>query len=170
MTKLTLVVCAVLAVTSCVTHVRAEESALPKKMIGFLKPGMRVGIQSVEGTTNVKLDVYTEEHYQLARDLAALGKKPLAAAEFANNRPVVQKELDDFIERLVKKSPDVDIKQVVVFPLFRISFGTISVVGDDYIAIDREGARKKRLILARSAVSQIDLDAEALRLFHRLMR
>lgn len=170
MRKRSVAFCAVLAVIICVTQVRSEEAALPKTMIGFLRPGMRVGIQSVEGTTNVKIDAYAEDQYKIALDVAGLGRQTLDAAKFAGNRPGVQKELDVFIERLIKKAPDADTSEVIVFPLFRTLFGTVVAVGDDYVLIDREGTRKRRLVLARSSVAQIDLDANALRFSHRSMR
>ncbi len=162
---------AVTALLVCAASASAEDESLPKNMLGFLKPGMRVGIRAVEGTTNVFLDVYTDEQYGVALDLAALvGRRSVAATKFADDHPVIRKDLDVFVERLAERSPDANARNVTIFPLLRTSFGSISSIGDDYVLIDREGDTKRRLILARSSIARIDLDAEAVRFIHPSMR
>jgi hypothetical protein len=160
----------IVALILCPTTTRSDDSSLPKNLLGFLKPGMRVGIQTFEGTTNVLIDVYTDEKSGIARDLATLEKRAVAAAELADDHPAIRNKLDAFIEKLLEKSPEANSEQVMVFPLHRTLLGSISSVGDDYVLIRRDGGMKRRLVLARSSISRIDLDAEPLRFFHPTMR
>ncbi len=138
---------AIVAATLCATLARSEDDPLPNNMLGFLRPGLRVGIQTVDGTTNILLNVYTEDQYGIARDLASLGRSAVAGrSKFADDHPVLRKKLDAFVERLVEKSPDANVDKVIVFPLSRQSFGSIAAIGDDYVLIDREASTKHRLI------------------------
>jgi hypothetical protein len=163
-------IAAILAVMLGPTAARSEDSPSPRSLLGFLKPGMRVGIQTVEGTTNVLIDVYTDEQYGIACDLAALGRRAVAAAKFVDDHPAARKKLDAFIEKLLEKSPDANSDRVIVFPLLRTSFGSICAVGDDCVLMERDGETKRRLVLAKSSIARIDLDAEPLRFAHPSMR
>ena len=163
-------IAAILALVLCPTAARSEDNSLPNNLLGFLRPGMRVGVQAVDGTTNVLIHVYTDEQYEIARDVVVPGRRAVAAAKLADDHPAVRTMLDAFIEKLLEKSPDADSDRVLVFPFVRTSLGSISAVGDDYVLIERDGEKKRRLILARSSIARIELDAEALRFVHPSMR
>jgi len=153
---------AILAFILCPSVVRSDDNSLPENLLGFLKPGMHVGIQSVEGTTNVLVDIYTREQFQIAIELSEFGRRPDRAQEFASTHPTVQEKLDAFIEKLREESPEASADRVWLYPLTRRSFGTVSAVGSDYVLITREGEAKRRRVLAKSAIVRIDLDAESI--------
>lgn len=170
MTQRILTICLTLAFIACAWPAKSEDDSLPSSMLGFLKPGMLVGIQTVEGTTSVLLDIYTAEQYEIAKDLSALGRTSVRAAKFCEDHPSVRKKLDAFVEQLTGNSPDANPARIMVFPLFRMSFGKITAVGDDYVLVRRDGKGKQRLVLARSSMARIDLDADPVRFVHTSMR
>lgn len=148
--------------------VRSEDGSLPENLLGFLKPGMRVGVLSVEGTTGVLIDVYTEEDYQIACDGVSLGRGLGAATSLVERYPAAKEKLDAFVTQLREKSPEANADDVrIVGVNSRQWFGAISAVGKDYVLIDQEGATKHRRVLAGSAIARIDLDAEPVHFYYR---
>ena len=158
---------AILAFVLSPSAVQSDDGPLPDNLLGFLKPGMQVGLQSVEGATGFFVDVYTPEEYKIAIELSEAGARTSSAQEFAGTRPAVQKRLDAFIEKLREKSPEASVSRVWLMPLTRRWFGTISAIGNDYVLMTREGEAKSRRVLAESAIVRIDLDAEAIRFRYR---
>ena len=121
---------------------------------------MHVGMQSVEGTTNVLVDIYAPEQYQLAVQLSGVRRGIVRAQEFASTRPAVQAKLNDFMDKLREESPEASAERVVLFSLTRRSFGTVSAVGSDYVLIALEGEAKRHRVLAKSAIARINVDAD----------
>jgi hypothetical protein len=139
-----------------------EDSPLPNNLLGFLKPGMCVGVQSYEGAAHYSIEIYTQVQYQIAHSLPLSERRRLVKAqEIVDKYPAFKKTLNTFVETLREQTPDVDVERVFVYPQSsRKWFGTISAVGNDYVLIDREGEAKSRRVLAKSAIVRIDLDAE----------
>ena len=137
---------------------------------------MRAGVQSVEGTTDVLIDVYTEDNYVIARrydvrNFAARGGDRPSAASLVETYPAVKEKLDAFVARLREDSPEANVDDVrTMIVSSRQWFGTISAIGRDYVLIDREGDTKHRCVLARSAIARIDLDAEPFQFYYRPSR
>jgi len=150
--------------------VKSEEVSHPRTLLGFLEPGMHVGIHSVEGTTSVLLDVYTDAQFAIARDLISGGRVTGDAAELAAKYPEVRKKLDAFVAKLTQDAPDANPDDVRVLLLRRTTLGKISAIGGDYVLIERDGPAKRRLVIAQSCLSRIDLDAESIRLHHHSLR
>ncbi|MHB0955197.1 MAG: hypothetical protein ACYC0X_02345 [Pirellulaceae bacterium] len=150
--------------------VRSEDDSLPENLLGFLRPEMRVGVLSVEGTTGVRIDVYTEEDYQIVRDIPLLSRGS-AATSFVETYPAAKEKLDAFVKQLHEKSPEANVDEVLIAGVSsRQWFGTISAVGKDYVLINQEGEMKRRRVLAKSAIARIDLDAEPVHFYYRPSR
>jgi hypothetical protein len=157
-------IAAILVCLSFPCIVRPEDNPSPRNLLGFMSPGMRIGVQSVEGTTNVFVDIYTEEQFAIANDLAIRAGRFgrfISAKEIVDAHPAISEQLDLYVKQLKRQSPEANADDVDVIPLFRRIFGTVSAVGDDYVMIDRGGKTKRRLVLSRSAIARIELDAKA---------
>ena len=50
-----------------------------------------------------------------------------------------------------------------ISPLSRMTLGTVLAVGTDYVLIKRDGSSNKRIVIAKSALSRINLDSEPVR-------
>ena len=71
MTACRLAILTLLVAMSHATFAQSDDASMPNTMLAFLKPGMRVGVRSVDGTTSVLLSVYADDQYTVARDLAS---------------------------------------------------------------------------------------------------
>ena len=54
-----------------------------------------------------------------------------------------------------------------ISPLSRMTLGTVLAVGTDYVLIKRDGSSNKRIVIAKSALSRINLDSEPVRFITR---
>ncbi len=140
----------------------------PKKLLGFFKPGMNVGIQSDEGTLRVIIHTYTEMDFGVAKQIARYGRRMIAARELANENDLVRVALDQFIESLDSATSAED--DISVMPLIRTSLGKLTAVGDDYLLIELDGKDTKRLVISESSISQVYLDASPIRFYSRRAR
>jgi len=157
---------ALLAFLVAMPHValgQSDHESMPSTVLGFLKPGTRVGIRSVEGTADVVLTVYDDEQYSIARVLGKRGPALTSAAALAKEYPAVRKQLNAYVEKLPQKDRDTDAEKIRVFPMVRTFFGTIRRIGDDFVLIELEGEAKQRRVLPKSKIGHIDLDGQAVR-------
>lgn len=64
----------------------AQEFAAPSSMVGFLQPGMKLGIRSTEGSSDIHIVIFSERAFAIERDgrlmeLAAIVEKYPEVAE-----------------------------------------------------------------------------------------
>ncbi len=140
-------------------HGVADEP-LPRSLLKLLQPDMRVGIQWIQGTAAVELNVYSEEQFRIAQEprsltLNQLKEKYVAvekqAQEVLQRFPAIQsdKELDETVR----------IKPRVLMRRKNERLGIIKHVGDDYILLTFGGPKERRQALASRFVARVNLDA-----------
>ena len=155
---------AIALAASNVAFAQNDAAAVPKTMLGFFKPGMRLGVSSIEGTTSVILRTYTEDDYKVARDLAKrLGASVKSAASVAETNASVRTQLQEYVSRL--DLPDASIDGIMIMPIVRISLGTVVAAGDDYLLLDLDGQPKRKRIIPKASIGTIYLDANPIRFF-----
>ena len=140
----------------------------PPKMFSYFATGMRVGIVRVDGTASFRLDVYTEEDHAVAVATTKLGHLSLATSA-AETNPAIKRELDAYIKRnhLADDSTD----RIRIHEHSKTTFGTIDAIGDDYLLIGLDKnvivkpnfTQKRRLIIPKSFIGAVDLDASPVR-------
>ena len=142
----------------------SDDPEQPKHLLGFVETEMLVGMQAVDGTAQLVLHIYSEEEYQLAREIVKLprSQRGLRASALAEKHPSVKARLQRYIETL----PAVDgrenlISSIVVSPLPRFSFGRVAAVGDDYVLVELEGDANRRRAIPSGSIGRLELNAEA---------
>ena len=134
----------------------------PNTMLGFLRPGMHLGITSVEGTTSVIIRTYSDDGYAVARDLAKqLGASLKSASSVAETNTTVRAELQAYVSRL--SLPAASAGRIMIRPFARTLFGKVVVVGDDYFLLDLDGEQQPKRIVPKASVGTIYLDANPIR-------
>lgn len=142
----------------------SDETQQPRRLLDFIETGMLVGMQATDGTAQLALHIYSEEEYQLAREIA---KRPrpqygLNASDLAEKYPSLKAKLERYIETLpADGEPDKLISSITVMPLPRVSFGRVASVGDDYVLVELEGNAKRRRVIPNRSIARVELDAEA---------
>jgi len=148
---------------------QTDLDATPKTMLGFLQPGMRLGVSSVAGTTSVVLRTYTENNFTLAQDLARqLGRSLMSATFVAKTNPTVSKELEEYATRLTLTPEAKD--RLMLAPPVRTSFGTVTAVGDDFVLLDLDDEQKGKRVIPKASIGTIYLDANPVRFIHHPAR
>jgi hypothetical protein len=150
----------ILVATSSIGAAKSQDTEVPKRLLALFTPGMHIGIQSVEGSTNVIVHTYSEADYDLAKEIARRGRATINAEKFANENPVVRAALEQHLKR---SDSETSPKNVQVIPLIRTTLGRVKAVGDDYILIEIDGDAKSQLAIAGFSVSKVYLDATPLR-------
>ncbi len=156
MTLIRLSLSLMLVVTSFVAAARSQEP-IPHEMFGYLKPGMYVGLQRLDGTATVAVNVYSDGqdgNLVVARSLQGVDRKGVDADDFATSHPAVRKQLDE-----LKKEPAAKKLQIRIAGLQNISIGRIAAIGTDYLLIELDD-RSKRRLLPKAAIGYIDLDSD----------
>lgn len=101
---------AAIAFALCVSGVafgQTETRAMPKTMLGFLKPGMRVGVSPVQGSPSVVLRTFTEDNYKVAKEFSKqLGLSMKLATSVAQSNPIVAEEVERYARRLTLTSQE----------------------------------------------------------------
>lgn len=147
---------------SSVVFGQADAAAVPRTMFGFLKPGMCLGIVSVEGTTNVTLHTYTEVDYKVAQELKdQLGTSLKSASSIAQTNAFVRDKLEEYVSR--HNLSDDSRKHIMIMPPVRTSFGIVVAVGDDYLLLNLDREHDGKRIIPKASIGSIYLDANPVR-------
>lgn len=166
MSKRRLSAIAVLLLFGFASPAKSDDPAGPTNMLDFLEPGMFVGMQTIDGTTNIFLNVFSKEDYELAQKASGTGRNAKAATVFIRDYPEAKERLDVFLRELSEREPEASTDRVIAYPVTRTTFGTIVSVGTDYVLVRRAGKGNRRLVLARSTIAKIDLDAQPIRFYY----
>jgi hypothetical protein len=142
----------------------SAEPKQPPRLFDFVEAEMLVGMQTFEGTAQLVLHIYSEEEYQLAREIAETPRPQhgLQATLLADKIPSVKSRFERYIATL----PAVDASDkrnhsILVIPIPRVSFGRIAAIGDDYLLVELDGNPKRRRIIPSHSIGRLELDAEA---------
>ena len=141
---------------------REDVNGLPPEqvrheMFDYLKPGMYVGMERLNGTASVALNVYSDGqdgNLVVARSLKGAGPKGVNADEFAKSHPAVRSQLAE-----LKRQPAAEKLQLRIRGARDITIGRITGIGDDHLLIELDGRSRLRL-LPKAAIGHIDLDAD----------
>ncbi len=131
---------------------------------------MLIGMQAIDGSGLLVLHVYSEEEYQLAREIATLPvpQSGLNASSLAKEYPSVKAKFERYIKTLpTDVGRDKLISSIIVSPPRMVSFGRVAAVGDDYVLVELEGKAKRRWVIPNHSIGRLNLDAQALSFLRR---
>jgi len=148
---------------------QAQDTEAPKRLLGFFAPGMPVGIQTVEGSSNVIVRTYSDVNFAVAKEIADRGPATIDAEELATQSEPVRAALDKHLKRLGSATSSEKIK-VLVIPLIRTTLGRIKAVGDNYILIEIDGEEKASVAITDASISKVYLNATPIQFLSRPSR
>lgn len=146
---------------SSICFAQSPNTETPTRLLGFFTPGMQVGIQSVEGSSNVIVHTYSDANFAVAKEIAGRGSATIDAEVFATQSEPVRTALEQYLKR--SDSAAVSERKVWVMPLMRTALGRVKAIGDNYILIEIEGDEKPRIVIAELGISKVYLDATPIR-------
>ena len=142
----------------------------PDTLLGFLKQGMFVGVQSVERYAAVSIGVYSDEQFAIAKDARILPLDELRT-KYAAVEKQIQQELRDFsrqrggdTRRTETESAD---PMVMLFPNSRDRLGVVKHVGDDYVLIANDDSSGNVEVISKRYILRIRLISSGARLLIR---
>jgi hypothetical protein len=144
------------------------QEATPATLLGFLRPGMNVGMQSVDGTTSVILTVYDDSEIAVARDVSRFAVQNGGVDELAEKYPNVRRELEEFTTKAredMSRADPVGSNWVYLMPHAKTAFGTIVAIGNDYLIIGFGADTPRRTVLPQSSIGRIQLDGKGATFF-----
>lgn len=143
---------AVLLVGLVLMPYAAQEPDAPKNLIGFLKPGMHVGIVPFENSDRIAIEVYSAEDQAILVDA-----RDLSLEELASKYDRVAREMELARKEAVAslKSTNYGEPKMSIVTNAREVFYRIAAVGEDYILVTYATNTKKRRAFAIRFVSSI---------------
>ena len=169
---------AALCSQSCHTKAIAADDVFPTSMLGFVKPGMHLGIKSSPSNSFVTIEVYSEDQFQLAKDARELtfedlGQKyPLVADQAAK----ALKEYKAAVEARRLQSPkSANFRSpgepTVALEVDRaVLLCSVLHVGEDYVLVAYGADSSKKQVIAKQSVSRIRWASDDLRFRNSLKR
>ena len=146
-------------------HGVADEP-LPGSLLELLQPEMRVGIQWVQGTAAVELNVYSEEQFRIAQEPRSVTLNQLKEKYVAVDKQALEAwqhfsatQSDKELDETVRIKPRVSMRRR------NERLGIIKHVGDDYILVTFDGPKERRQALASRFVARVNLDAFGVELY-----
>ena len=139
----------------------AQESDAPKTLVGFLTPGMNIGILSFENSDKITIDIYTEQDFAIAIDARNLSLEDLASKheKVASEIERIRKNTIVSLQTSKEKLPagkEYGEPTIGFRSNPRESFYKIASTGDDYILVTRATAPENRRVFATRFVSSIN--------------
>lgn len=134
-----------------------------RTMLQFLESGNLVGVQSSEGTTSVTISIYSEDRYELAKQISTWGRSLKNAKMFADGSELAQAEVRNYL--LKSKNSGLDADEIRMMPLTRTNLGKVLEVGDDFVLVEFDREVKQRCVIAKAAIAKIYLDANPVRFY-----
>jgi hypothetical protein len=153
----TAILLACISSLSCI----AQEFEAPQTLVGFLKPGLQIGIRANQNSDRVTIAIYSKSDFEVAIDARHLKRDELAskhekvAQEFERIR---KEQVTSHASRQNELPPGKTFGEpnvsLMVNPFERLC--TIIHTGDDYILVSEVIAPKKRRVISTRFISQID--------------
>jgi hypothetical protein len=153
---------------SSIGFAQSPDTEAPKRLLGFFKPGMPVGIQTVEGSSSVIVRTYSDANFAVAKEIAGRGSVTIDAEEIAAKSEPVRAALEQHLKR--SNSAASSERSVWLMPLMRTTLGRVKAVGDNYILIEIDGEEKSRMAIADLSISKVYLDVDPIRFLSRPFR
>lgn len=136
---------------------QSDSERAPKTMLEFLKPGMHIGMQSVDGTTDIHVSIYTPDDYIIAKYVGRLPPFGSGSPPPPDATPAIKKKIMAYTTRL--RLPGTRVDPAHHARLQRTTFATVRSVGDDYILVEIDRPSGRRRVVPRFAIGSITLDA-----------
>jgi hypothetical protein len=139
----------------------AQEQDSPKKLIGFLQPGMRIGIVTFENSDRIAIEVYTEEDHAIAVDSFKMPVEELAA-KYERLAIAIARKREEVLASLQAEKVELPDNLEHGEPRIRLryppteSFYQVVSVGDDYFLATNARAPGSRRAFATRYVSSIN--------------
>ena len=141
----------------------AQEQDAPKSLVGFLKPGMHIGVVSYQDSDRITINIYTEEDHAIAIDSRSLSIDELAS-KYERVATGLEQTRKDFVTSLQSRTKDLPPGKEFGEPKLGLqlntmeSFYKITAIGDDYILVTNSVAPTKRRVFATRFISSINWD------------
>ncbi len=139
----------------------AQEQDSPKKLIGFLQPGMRIGIVTFENSDRIAIEVYTEEDHAIAVDSFKMPVEELAA-KYERIAIAIARKREEVLASLQAEKVEPPDNLEHGEPRIRLryppteSFYQVVSVGDDYFRATNARTPGSRRAFATRYVSSIN--------------
>ena len=141
----------------------AADEAFPSSLLGFIKPGMQLGVRSSRMDSLVTIEIYRDEQFRILRDardmsLEDLGKK---YPQIADKAAKALAEFTSSLEAQRTRTPQVanfppSGKPTVSLAVDReVLLCTVLYVGDDYFLVTYGDDNSKRQVIAKHAVTRM---------------
>lgn len=144
----------------CITCV-AQESEFPKNLVGFLKPGMHIGVVSIADSDRITIEVYSEQDYAIAIDSRELSLEELSskydrvATELERKRKEILTSLES--QRIdLPTGKEFGEPEISLRASQREAFYKIIAAGEDYILVSNSVGSKRRRAIATRFISAIN--------------
>ncbi len=138
--------------------VSAEESPLPKSLVGFLKPGMKIGVLATEKDSFIDIYIYTDEEFEV-RVASQLGTpiEKLAKDIPALASAIERKRKEILAEEAAKYQGDPPAGELKFGLPARIGerYLTVIAVGDDYVLTQAASKSGFRRVYSAHTISKI---------------
>jgi len=164
---------------SCHVEAIAADDALPTSLLGFVKPGMHLGIRSSQSDSFVTIEIYSEDQFRLAQDvrdmkLENLAQKYPQIAEKASKALAEYKASVEARRLQNSKGPGSNFPPgepavaLEVDP--EVWLCTVLHVGEDYVLVAYGADNSTKQVIAKQVVSQIRWASDDLRFRNSLKR
>lgn len=142
------------------TH--ADEPDFPKTLLGFIKPGMLIGLRASQSDSLVSVEIYDEEQFRFAMDA-----RHLKLDELEKKYPSVSEKAAEALANYqsspeARASGNVKGTNFVREPSIELDVDrtttlcTVLHVDDDYFLVTYgDDSSKKRQVIAKQAVNRI---------------
>jgi hypothetical protein len=146
-------------------NLHAEEPAFPSSMLGFIKPGMQLGLSSSKTDSPVSIWIYSDEKFRIATDA-----REMTMEEMEKKYPQIEEQKAKTLAELVKSRPDMASsghEPTVTLAVDRaILLCTVLFVGEDYFLVTYDPDNMKKLAIAKHKVDRIHFADDNLVFWH----
>lgn len=139
----------------------AQEQELPKTLIGFLQPGMHIGVVTFENSDRIAIEVYTEEDHAIAVDSSKMPMEELAA-KYERVASAIARKREEVLASLQAAKAELPDDVEHGEPQIRLRYGPtesfyqVVSVGDDYFLATNARTPGSRRAFATRYVSTIN--------------
>jgi len=140
----------------------AQEQENPEKMLGFLKPGMRIGVRYDDNRSSINVSVLSDGVFKVLSDA-----KTLSPLELVEKHPAAKEGYEKHIETVFEtkdrdKSSDnllseIGDREFFLSQYHRLAYPmTVTAVGEDYFVGVSGYADRKKFVYAQRFIRMID--------------
>ena len=158
--------------------ISAADGEYPSSLLGFIKPGMHIGIRSSQADSLVTIEIYNEDQFRFAKDARDMkleelgGKYPKvsekAAKALADYQSSIEARKSDNTRNATYPS---SVEPSVALEVDRATLlCTVLYVAEDYFLLTYSDDSSKKQVIAKQAVTRIRWASDDLRFRTSLRR